>query len=108
MNMQVQFNRPVTLRDEAGQEKPQTFGTGTYPVPEALTKGWFFEGLVKEGHAMVLREAPVAPEPAPARASAALAAAKAATDDAKASADSKEPDGTKAPAKASAKAPAGN
>jgi len=48
--MQVQFNKPVTI---AGV----TYGKGQHEVPAADTKdNWFFDALVKEGQAVVLRK----------------------------------------------------
>ena len=48
--MQVQFKRPVTI----GRE---TYGKGVHNVPEAEVKdNWFFDALVKEGNAIVLRK----------------------------------------------------
>ncbi len=52
---QVQFNRPVTLTNEAGEQA--TFGKGTHPVDESFCKGWYFEALTKEGDALVLADA---------------------------------------------------
>ncbi len=47
--MQVQFKRPVTIGKE-------TYGKGVHNVPDADVKdNWFFEGLVKEGNAIILR-----------------------------------------------------
>lgn len=51
---QVQFNRPVTLTNEAGEQA--TFGKGTHPVDESFCKGWYFEALVKEGDVLVLAD----------------------------------------------------
>ncbi len=47
--MQIQFNRPVTLGEN-------TYGKGQHDVPDADAAGWFFDALVKEGDAVVLRE----------------------------------------------------
>lgn len=48
--MQVQFNRPVTIGKE-------TYGKGVHNVPDADVKdNWFFDGLVKEGNAIILRK----------------------------------------------------
>jgi hypothetical protein len=54
--MKVQFNKPVTLGKD-------TFGVGQHDVPSEYKSHWFFEALVKDGSAVVLREEP-APEPA--------------------------------------------
>ena len=56
--MQVQFNRPVTIGKE-------TYGKGVHNVPDAdVTDNWFFDGLVKEGNAIVLRKDEDQPAPA--------------------------------------------
>lgn len=57
--MQVQFNKPVTIGEN-------TYGKGVHEVPAADTKdNWFFDALVAEGSAIVLRgEEPAADEPA--------------------------------------------
>ena len=47
--MQVQFNRPVTLGKS-------TYGKGQHSVPAEEAEGWFFEGLVKAGDVLVLRD----------------------------------------------------
>jgi hypothetical protein len=48
--MQVQFKRPVTIGKE-------TYGKGVHNVPDADVKdNWFFDGLVKEGNAIILRK----------------------------------------------------
>lgn len=48
--MQVQFNKPVTIGDN-------TYGKGQHEVPDADVKNnWFFDALVEEGSAVVLRE----------------------------------------------------
>lgn len=48
--MQVQFNKPVTIGGA-------TYGKGQHEVPaEHLKDNWFFDGLVKEGSAVVLRQ----------------------------------------------------
>jgi len=48
--MQVQFNRPVTIGKE-------TYGKGQHSVPNKEVKNnWFFDALVKEGNAVVLRK----------------------------------------------------
>ena len=48
--MQIQFNRPVTIGEH-------TYGKGQHNVPDADTKGnWFFDALVNEGAAVVLRQ----------------------------------------------------
>lgn len=54
--MQVQFNRPVTL-------KGVTYGKGLHAVPDEDVKGdWFFDALVKDGDAVIMRvEKPVEP-----------------------------------------------
>jgi hypothetical protein len=47
--MQVQFNKPVTIG-------ANTYGKGQHEVPAADVKdNWFFDALVKEGAAVVLR-----------------------------------------------------
>ena len=46
--MQVQFNRPVTIGGV-------TYGKGQHAVPDEAKKDWFFEALVKDGTAVVLR-----------------------------------------------------
>lgn len=47
--MQIQFNKPVTI---AGV----TYGKGQHEVPAADVKdNWFFDALVEEGKAVVLR-----------------------------------------------------
>jgi hypothetical protein len=47
--MQVQFNKPVTIG-------ANTYGKGQHEVPAAdLKDNWFFDALVKEGSAVVLR-----------------------------------------------------
>jgi hypothetical protein len=60
--MQVQFNRPVTIGKE-------TYGKGQHSVPDEDVKdNWFFDALVKEGSAVVLRQDDAAeevPEAAP-------------------------------------------
>ncbi len=49
--MQVQFNRPVTL-------KGVTYGKGLHAVPDEDVKGdWFFDALVKDGDAVIMRAA---------------------------------------------------
>lgn len=54
--MQVQFKRPVTIGKE-------TYGKGVHNVPDADVKdNWFFDGLVKEGNAVVLRQDEAAEE----------------------------------------------
>ncbi len=56
--MQVQFKRPVTIGKE-------TYGKGVHNVPDADVKdNWFFEGLVKEGNAIILRKDEDQPAPA--------------------------------------------
>lgn len=57
--MQVQFNKPVTIGEN-------TYGKGVHEVPAADTKdNWFFDALVAEGSAIVLRgEEPAAEESA--------------------------------------------
>ena len=56
--MQVQFKRPVTIGKE-------TYGKGVHNVPEADVKdNWFFDALVKEGNAIVLRKDEEQPAPA--------------------------------------------
>lgn len=52
--MQVQFNRPVTLTAEDGEQA--TFGKGVHPVPAKFCKGWYFESLQKDEDALVLKE----------------------------------------------------
>lgn len=47
--MQVQFNKPVTIGEN-------TYGKGQYEVPAPDAKdNWFFDALVKEGSAVILR-----------------------------------------------------
>ena len=47
--MQVQFNKPVTIG-------AHTYGKGQHEVAAADVKdNWFFDALVKEGSAVVLR-----------------------------------------------------
>ncbi len=47
--MQVQFNRPVTL-------KGITYGKGLHSVPGSdVEKDWFFDALVKDGDAVIMR-----------------------------------------------------
>lgn len=62
--MQVQFNRPVTI---AGI----TYGKGLHSVPDADVSGnWFFDALVKDGDAVIMRKdepAEVAAEEKPVR-----------------------------------------
>lgn len=54
--MQVQFNRPVTLGKN-------TYGKGQHAVPdEDIKDNWFFDALVKEGNAVVLRQDEAAEE----------------------------------------------
>lgn len=56
--MQVQFKRPVTIGKE-------TYGKGVHNVPDADVKdNWFFDGLVKEGNAIILRKDEDQPAPA--------------------------------------------
>lgn len=56
--MQVQFKRPVTIGKE-------TYGKGVHNVPDADVKdNWFFDGLVKEGSAIILRKDEEQPAPA--------------------------------------------
>lgn len=56
--MQVQFKRPVTIGKE-------TYGKGVHNVPDADVKdNWFFDGLVKEGNAIILRKDEEQPDPA--------------------------------------------
>lgn len=56
--MQVQFKRPVTIGKE-------TYGKGVHNVPEADVKdNWFFDALVKEGNAIILRKDEEQPAPA--------------------------------------------
>lgn len=52
--MQVQFNRPVTLTADDGEQA--TFGKGVHPVPAKFCKGWYFEALQKDEDALVLKE----------------------------------------------------
>lgn len=52
--MQIQFNIPVSLGG-------RTYGKGQHSVPTEDAHGWFFDGLVKEGKAVVLREDVVDP-----------------------------------------------
>lgn len=52
--MQVQFNRPVTLTAEDGEQA--TFGKGVHPVPAKFGKGWYFDGLKKDEDILVLKE----------------------------------------------------
>lgn len=48
--MQVQFKKPVTIGTA-------TYGKGVHEVPEADVKdNWFFDALVEEGSAIVLRD----------------------------------------------------
>jgi|AntDeeMinimDraft_6_1070357.scaffolds.fasta_scaffold84318_1 hypothetical protein len=47
--MQVQFNKPITLGEN-------TYGKGQHDVPDADAKGWFFDAIVNEGDAVVLRD----------------------------------------------------
>lgn len=48
--MQVQFNKPVTIG-------ANTYGKGQHEVPSADVKdNWFFDALVAEGSAVVLRD----------------------------------------------------
>lgn len=56
--MQVQFNRPVTIGKF-------TYGKGQHSVPSKdLENNWFFDAMLKEGSAFILRpEAPVPVEP---------------------------------------------
>lgn len=56
--MQVQFNKPVTLGKT-------TYGKGQHSVPEDDAKGWFFDALVKDGSAIVLRDEPKKIDPMP-------------------------------------------
>lgn len=54
--MQVQFNKPVTIG-------ANTYGKGTHEVAAADVKdNWFFDALVAEGSAVVLRDEEVAAE----------------------------------------------
>ena len=54
--MQVQFNKPVTIG-------ANTFGKGVHEVAAADVKdNWFFDALVAEGSAVVLRDEEVAAE----------------------------------------------
>lgn len=47
--MQVQFNKPVTIG-------ASTYGKGQHEVPSADVKdNWFFDALVKDGSAVILR-----------------------------------------------------
>ena len=47
--MQVQFNKPVTLGGD-------TFGKGQHNVSAEFKKDWFFNALLKDGDAVILRE----------------------------------------------------
>lgn len=48
--MQVQFNKPVTIGNA-------TYGKGVHNVPaEDVKDNWFFDALVKDGSAVVLRD----------------------------------------------------
>jgi hypothetical protein len=50
MKMQVQFKRPVTIG-------AITYGVGVHDVPKSDTnENWFFDALVKDGDAIVLRD----------------------------------------------------
>lgn len=52
--MQVQFNKPVTIG-------ANTYGKGVHEVAAADVKdNWFFDALVAEGSAVVLRDEEVA------------------------------------------------
>lgn len=54
--MQIQFKRPVTIGKE-------TYGKGVHNVPEDdVNDNWFFDALVKDGDAIVLRAEEVAEE----------------------------------------------
>lgn len=54
--MQVQFNKPVTIG-------ANTYGKGVHEVAAADVKdNWFFDALVAEGSAVVLRDEEVAAE----------------------------------------------
>jgi len=54
--MQVQFNRPVTIGKN-------TYGKGQHTVPDEDVKdNWFFDALVKDGSAVVLRQDDAAEE----------------------------------------------
>ena len=46
--MQVQFNRPVTVVGV-------TYGKGQHAVPDEVKGDWFFEALVQDGDAVILR-----------------------------------------------------
>lgn len=47
--MQVQFNRPVTIDDV-------TYGKGVHDVPSSLKEHWFFQAMLSDESALVLRE----------------------------------------------------
>jgi hypothetical protein len=57
--MQVQFNRPATISGV-------TYGKGQHAVPDEARGDWFFNALVKDGDAVVLRADYPAPAAAPA------------------------------------------
>lgn len=51
---QVQFNRPVTLTNEAGEQA--TFGKGVHAVDESFVSGWYFEALTQENAVAILAD----------------------------------------------------
>lgn len=60
--MQVQINKPVTIGGN-------TYGKGQHTIPAEDAKGWFFDALVKDGDAVILRaEEPAAEAPSEAKA----------------------------------------
>lgn len=82
--MQVQLNRPATI---AGV----TYGKGSHAMPENVKDDWFFEALINDGAAIILREEVDIKAEADLNAEAAKAQAEAKADaEAKAQADTIE------------------
>lgn len=52
--MQVQFNQPITLTTDNGEQ--ETFGKGVHNVDAKFAKGWYFEALKKDETILVLKD----------------------------------------------------
>lgn len=52
--MQIQFNRPVTLTADDGEQA--TFGKGVHNVDAKFASGWYFDALKKDEDILVLKE----------------------------------------------------
>lgn len=52
--MQVQFNQPITLTTDNGEQ--ETFGKGVHNVDAKFAKGWYFEALKKGENILILKE----------------------------------------------------